>query len=231
MASPTLANSPNTVKFEHLTPSSATPRVSINVPASDVSGFTTPRPSIGTGENTISQEQNGEPNSREGNTKSISQKSASLFDPSHLPSIYERLQRISKLVIQASEDPNSLTMKDVKGTGSDSNQTQEKNQQNSHTSDLNSGPAPNIALGATTDDDINSGYETALSMSVGQEGDRDRNAEPTVLAKSIVQESVALRQAFIQAQRAIDTFEGGDMDIEEQEHLISLLEEYSEEQK
>ena len=67
-------------------------------------------------------------------------------------------------------------------------------------------------------------------MSIGQE-DRGRNAQPTDLAKSIVSESVALKQAFAQAQIAIDTLEGGDMDLEEQEHLIFLLEEYSKEQK
>ncbi|PWN33672.1 uncharacterized protein FA14DRAFT_64454 [Meira miltonrushii] len=230
MASPNFAGSPNTVKFEHLTPSAATPRVSISVPAADLSGSTTPRPSIGTGENAIIQ-QNGELSSNGRSTNAIPQKPASLFDPSHLPSIYGRIQKISNLIVQASEDANSLSVKDAGGAAaSTSNQALDNDQFNTLDQDSSSGPAPNIALGATTDDDVNSGYETALSMSVGQE-DRGRNAQPTDLAKSIVSESVALRQAFVQAQRAIDTFEGGDMDIEEQEHLISLLEQYGGEQK
>lgn len=229
MASPTFAGSPNTVKFEHLTPSAATPRVSISLPTADVSGSTTPRPSIGAGENVILQQNGGLGSSGLG-TNTIPQKPTSLFDPSHLPSIYGRIQRISNLIVQASEDANSLSIKDASGAASTSNQTLDDDQFNTLAQDSISVPAPNIALGATTDDDVNSGYETALSMSIGQE-DRGRNAQPTDLAKSIVSESVALRQAFIQAQRAIDTFEGGDMDIEEQEHLISLLEQYSQEQK
>jgi len=229
MTSPIFAGSPNTVKFEHLTPSASTSRVSISVPAADLSGSTTPRPSIGTGENVILQ-QNGESSSNGRSKSLISQKPKSLFDPSHLPSIYGRIQRISNLIIQASEDTNSLCVKDGAEIASTSNQTLENDQFNTLIPETISGPTPNIALGATTDDDVNSGYETALSMSIGQE-DRGRNAQPTALAKSIVSDSVALRQAFVQAQRAIDTFEGGDMDIEEQEHLISLLEQYSEEQK
>lgn len=225
MASPIFAGSPNTVKFEHLTPSAATPRVSISVPTADLSGSTTPRPSIGTGDN-VNLAQNGESSS---NGRNTIKKPTSFFDPSHLPSIYGRIQKISNLIVQASEDANSLSVKDINGlAASTSDQTVDNDQFN--TLAPITGPAPNIALGATTDDDVNNGYETALSMSIGQE-DRGRNAQPTELAKSIVSESVALKQAFAQAQIAIDTLEGGDMDLEEQQHLIFLLEEYSKEQK
>lgn len=152
----------------------------------------------------------------------------SLFAADHIPTLYHRIQKISKLLIQASDDANSLlvvqsdtlTAHEV-GKGLDDAKMKE-------TTSLR----PDITMGAMTEDDVTDGYEAALALSMDTEGREGQNqVKRTELAYSIVRESQALRDAFQNAQAAIDSMEGGEMDIEEQEALLKLLQDYSDDQK
>lgn len=148
----------------------------------------------------------------------------SLFDPNHIPSLHSRITKISKLLVEASDNAKSLSV--LKEEADGAHQKAIKNE-SEHVSALSSHKGPDIALGATTDDDTTTGYETALSLTVDRANDQGKNMQPTELAKSLVTESTGLREAFVNARRAIDSLEGGDMDLAEQEKLIDLLENYS----
>ncbi|UZJ56792.1 hypothetical protein CBS101457_006112 [Exobasidium rhododendri] len=164
-----------------------------------------------------------------------------LFDPSHIPTLYTRIQSISRLLIDASKDPNSLTIpqqgqlreqeqnaqsSEDRG-GGDSSNGAKRNPSLSSTSNQN---GPDIAMGATTEDDVANGYEAALALSL-ESGRPQENVKRTELAFNLVKESQGLRNAFHQAREAISGLQGGDMDIEEQEQLIEVLQNYSQQQR
>lgn len=243
MASPAFAGSPVNVKLETGS-SAATPRpapgTSLTVPTTaQPSRATTPR--MPGGAETASQDLASSARPAQPPSK------VSLFDPTHIPSVYGRIQTLSKLIIAASADAHSLAVPRAGTTGEKQEPEEGQAGQSTNTGDGAQAAAassdsiapplgtpndgPNIALGASTDDDVNSGYEAALFLSAGNDEARDRNVQPTALAEALVHESVGLRDAFARAQQAIGSLEGGDMDIEEQEHLIELLSQYSEQQR
>lgn len=151
------------------------------------------------------------------------QQHTSLFDGTHITTLYGRIGSLSNLIIKASQDPNSLAVPSSEGADAKDEDVAMTEADLARQSTL----APNIALGATTDDDVDAGYESALFAAQARS---DRDARPTELAQSIVRESVELREAFRRAQQSIAQLEGGEMDIEEQHNLLAMLNEYSGEQ-
>lgn len=152
----------------------------------------------------------------------------SLFDPRHIPTLLPRIRRLSELIVASNANANSLTASDeIKREDGPQGAGKSDNFKASPSPDALQGP--NVALGASTDDDdATAGYETALSISFHNTvGDGSGNIKPSALAQSLVRESMGLRDAFADARRAIDTLEGADMDIEEQERLITVLESYA----
>lgn len=166
----------------------------------------------------------------------------SLFDPTHLPTLYTRIEKLSGLVVEASRDAASLTaIADWEPPPSaDYDRSEAALARGAQASADPSPPVrssssyqgPNVALGASTDeDDATAGYETALSLSFhntvgGSSDDKAKQTRPSALAESLVRESVGLRDAFRHAREAVQHLEGGEMDIEEQERLIATLENY-----
>jgi hypothetical protein len=156
-----------------------------------------------------------------------------LFDPSHIPTLFQRIHSISQLLIEASNDPDSLSIpKEQQQPG-----LRTQGNGNDYNADLKSSSnlsvaaaAPGIVMGSTTEDDVNSGYEAALALSL-EGGAQQENIKGTELAHKIVKESQGLRDAFQRAKEAVNNLEGGNMDIEEQERLIHLLQSYSQEQR
>lgn len=157
------------------------------------------------------------------NTKAYTTPS-NLFDSTHIPTLYPRIQSLSKLIIEASNNPHSLSIpQEQPSSGS-----QAKLASTSTTSNVISGP--DLAMGAMDEDDVNDGFEAALTLSFGiDEG--QQKIKRTQLAHKIVSESRGLREAFDRARTAIDSIDGGEMDIDEQERLIRLLRDYSGEQE
>lgn len=149
---------------------------------------------------------------------------SNLFDPSHIPTLYPRIQLLSRLIIEASNNPHSLSIPQEQI--SDSNQA--KAASTTTKSDVISGP--DLAMGAMDEDNVNDGFEAALTLSFGiDEG--QQNIKRTELAHRVVSESGGLREAFDRAKAAIDLIDGGEMDIDEQEKLIKLLRDHHGEQK
>lgn len=148
-----------------------------------------------------------------------------MFDGTHITTLYGRIAHLSSLIVQASDDANSLS---VRSTNVENTTTVK----DGDTAMAEPEPtfvkaAPNIALGAMTDDDVDAGYEAALFAAQVR---RDSNAKPTDLAQAIVREGIALRQAFKRAHESIANLPGGEMDIDEQQDLLAILRAYSDEQ-
>jgi hypothetical protein len=159
------------------------------------------------------------------NTKAIIETDANLFDPTHIPTIYPRIQLLSRLLIEASNSVHSLSIQEEQST---SDQAKPPTMAAASSSNVISGP--DLAMGAMDEDDVNDGFEAALSLSFGVD-EGQQKIKRTELAQSIVRESRGLREAFDRAKVAINSIEGGEMDIEEQERLITLLRDYSAEQE
>lgn len=156
-----------------------------------------------------------------------------LFDPTHIPTIFPRIQSISRLLIEASNTAHSLSIpqqqQQVDENGAN-NQTKVPATTIASTSNFVSS-GPDFAMGAMDEDDVNSGFEAALGFSFNNDGDHQEKIKRTELAHTIVKESRGLRDAFDCAREAINNLEGGEMDIDEQEMLILMLEKYREEQR
>ena len=148
----------------------------------------------------------------------------SLFDESHIPTLRQRIQTLSRLLIDASKDPKSLSIPQAR----EATHAQTAQMGASSSPSLRAGP--DIAMGATTEDDVVSGYEAALALSLDSGGQDEKNKR-TELAHRIINESKGLRDAFLRATEAANCLEGGEMDIDEQQVLIGLLQDYCQEQR
>lgn len=158
-------------------------------------------------------------------TKASIETDADLFDPTHIPTIYPRIQLLSRLLIEASNNAHSMAVPQEQST---SVQTKAPTTAAASSANLISGP--DLAMGAMDEDDVNDGFEATLTLSFGVD-EGQQKVKRTELAQSIVRESRGLREAFDRAKVAIDSIKGGDMDIEEQERLIALLQSHSAEQR
>lgn len=148
----------------------------------------------------------------------------SLFDESHIPTLRQRIQTLSHLLIDASNDPKSLSIPQAREA------THAQTAQMGASASPSSRAGPDIAMGATTEDDVVSGYEAALALSL-ESGGQDEKNKRTELAHRIIIESQGLRDAFLRATEAANCLEGGEMDIDEQQVLIKLLQDYCQEQR
>lgn len=155
--------------------------------------------------------------------KEVDTRPSNLFDPTHIPTILPRIQLLSRLLIEASNSANSLSVSQEQP----SNTSNQVKPTTTTTTTIISGP--DLAMGAMDEDDVNDGFEAALTLSFGVD-EGQQKIKRTELAHDIVRESRALREAFDRASNAINSIEGGEMDIEEQEKLIKLLRDYSGEQ-
>lgn len=159
-----------------------------------------------------------------------------LFDPTHIPTIFLRIQTISRLLIEASNSAHSLLIPQEQQQQKQQQQQQANgngshNEENVSSTSNYISSGPDFAMGAMDEDDVNSGFEAILGSSLENDGEHQEKAKRTELAHTIVKESRGLRDAFDRARVAINSLDGGEMDIDEQERLISMLQDYREEQR
>lgn len=156
-----------------------------------------------------------------------------LFDPTHIPTIFSRIQSISRLLIEASNNAHSLSIPPQQQQNSEKMEVDDQTKVITDNSTNNRHSfVPDFAMGAMDEDDVNSGFEAAFGLSAdGNGGEEQEKVKRTELAHNIVKESRGLRDAFDRAREAALNLEGGEMDLGEQEELIALLQNYKKDQR
>lgn len=141
----------------------------------------------------------------------------SVLEPNLVASILARVQRIAALIGEAGYE-------DTKQEGTETKLTAEAGifqpEQGAKNLQIDSAPAPNLALGAIADDDDD---DDAYLFGETQQ----HNTLPSSLAHQLATEATGLRDIFSQSRQAISSITGGDLSIKEQQELLLCLEAYS----
>lgn len=140
----------------------------------------------------------------------------SVLEPNLVASILARVQRIAALISEARHE-------DTNQDGAKAELTAEvgifQPEQGAKDLQVDSAPAPNLALGAIADDDDDDAYLFGETQ--------QRNTLPSSLAHQLATETTGLRDVFSQSRQAISTITGGDLSIKEQQELLLRLRTYS----
>lgn len=168
-----------------------------------------------------------------------------IFDPSLIPSILPRIQRVLSLLQTAAQPgpEGALVLPaegsangDADGRGS-STQSQAQNGETEPAPRYDS--APSIALGQVSDDDT-SLYDFLFSSAAGGAGGAGAagngagaggGARPTELSLALLKEARELRDVYRTAMRAAKGMPGGEWGEEEVKEMVGTLEEWRERER